>query len=128
MDSFKASEREGCDRCGAFVITKMAQFHKCPGTDMNARPANIPKDKWLVHELNRVLGGVTVPAAKTPTSLDVAKQLIEQYREDLDAARKEVHELRMERIDHRGKIRTLGLSLALLAMFTVGWTIVTVWK
>jgi len=47
MGGFSENECEACERCGAFIPTTLAKFHRCPGSDTSKRPVNIPLATWL---------------------------------------------------------------------------------
>jgi len=37
---------EVCDRCGAMVLSDLASFHQCKGSDTSLRSANTPLTVW----------------------------------------------------------------------------------
>lgn len=44
---FTPNEMIACERCGAYLPKRLAEFHRCPGSDKRLRPANVPLERWL---------------------------------------------------------------------------------
>lgn len=61
-----------CDRCGMYLFAKLAQFHRCNGTDMSKRPANVSVSEWT-NAVNKALGVVQVPKGAEPAPKSTSK-------------------------------------------------------
>jgi hypothetical protein len=65
---------EVCDRCSMLLHASLVQFHKCNGTNMSARPANVPEGVWN-EALMKALGAKQVekrPANQEAVTPDIA--------------------------------------------------------
>ena len=58
MMPFRADEMTACERCGAYIPKVLASFHKCRGSDLHLRPANVSLEQWVRRPM--------VPAATPP--------------------------------------------------------------
>lgn len=70
-------DTEACDRCGQTLHTALVRFHKCLGTNMFARPANISEAEWN-EALMRGLGARQVEK-KRDRDLDEHVGLLDQF-------------------------------------------------